>query len=159
MSKTGTWAKTAAAVMLTSSLVTASQQGTAAPLYRWTDANGSPVISDRPPPTGTPYTTLDGKRYGTTGSMQAPQKTNTAAAVAAPNPGMAGAQGAPSQSAKGSNMARDPELCDRARDNYFKIENFPRIRVTDPDGTVRFMTEEEIRQQLELAKEAIETHC
>jgi len=31
------------------------QLAAASPTYRWVDGNGNPVLSDRPPPTGTPY--------------------------------------------------------------------------------------------------------
>ena len=37
-------------------------QGVASTTYRWVDENGNPVLSDRPPPAGTPYTEVDGSR-------------------------------------------------------------------------------------------------
>ncbi|MGD2009302.1 MAG: DUF4124 domain-containing protein, partial [Cellvibrionales bacterium] len=60
------------ALALTGWITSATAPSQAATLYRWNDASGSPVVSDRPPPPGTPYTTLDGRRYGTSGTLQAP---------------------------------------------------------------------------------------
>ena len=160
MSKTGKWAKTAAAVMLSSTLTTFSQQGSAATLYRWTDANGSPVISDRPPPTGTPYTTLNGARYGTSGSIIAPQKQPVAESAVAESPSSEAPTNPPeSEPAVKTVVEKRPDLCEQAKDNIFKLETFPRIRTTDDDGTVRFMTEDEISGQLETAKKVAEANC
>ena len=160
MSKTSTWAMTAAAVMLSSTLTTFSQQGSAATLYRWTDANGSPVISDRPPPTGTPYTTLNGARYGTSGSISAPQKQPVAESeVAESTPPEAPINSPEPAPAVKTVVEKRPDLCEQAKDNIFKLETFPRIRTTDDDGTVRFMTAEEISSQLETARKVAEANC
>ena len=37
-------------------LMLQGQHADANPTYRWIDDNGNPVLSDRPPPTVTPYT-------------------------------------------------------------------------------------------------------
>jgi hypothetical protein len=56
-------------------------------------------------------------------------------------------------------IEKHPELCDQAKDNVFKLETFPRIRVTDDDGTVRFMTDEEREKQLATAREVAAANC
>jgi len=50
------------------------QPADASPTYRWVDDNGNPVLSDRPPPTGTPYTEIEIKT-----GMKRYAKTATAA--------------------------------------------------------------------------------
>jgi hypothetical protein len=119
------------------------------------------VISDRPPPQGTPHTTLNGARYGT---ISAPQKPTKNTAPLTPNASAAEpAEGPLGETAREVTtktvVEKHPELCDQANDVIFKLETFPRIRTTDDDGTVRFMTEEEIGAQLETAKKVAEANC
>ena len=48
--------------IVTSSILLLLLQGQpagASPTYRWVDDNGNPVLSDRPPPAGTPYTEIE----------------------------------------------------------------------------------------------------
>jgi len=159
MSKAGEWKVAVAATVLASAFAAASAQSGAATLYRWTDANGTPVISDRPPPQGTAYNTLDGARYGTSGSLSAPQKSEANAAVAEEPAESDPAPEPESNVATTTVVEKRPDLCEQAKDNVFKLETFPRIRTTDDDGTVRFMTEEEVNVQMEMAKKAANAYC
>ena len=70
--------------IVTSSILLLLLQGQpagASPTYRWVDDNGNPVLSDRPPPTGTPYTEIEIKtglkRYAksTTAAPEPPSVT------------------------------------------------------------------------------------
>ncbi len=122
-------------------------------LYRWNDAAGNPVISDRAPPHGVPYTTLNNARYGVDRRGQ----NNTSAPPdgdAAPNSKTLVAE-LPAATVV---IEKRPELCERARDNVFKLETFPRIRV-EQDDEVRFMTDEERAQQLETARNVVAANC
>ena len=62
-------------------LLLQGQPAGASPTYRWVDDNGNPVLSDRPPPTGTPYTEIEIKtglkRYAksTTAATEPPSVT------------------------------------------------------------------------------------
>lgn len=53
----------------------------------------------------------------------------------------------------------DPSKCEAAKENQFKLSNFPRIRVQDDNGVVRFLSREEIQTQIETANRAIERYC
>ena len=128
--------------------------------YRWVDQNGNPVLSDRPPEAGIPYTKvgLDTgfRRYA---KPVAPE-------VAAPDD--AATASSPASPSKSSDQVTsdttvlveaDPDLCDRARDNIFKLETFPRMRVRDDSGEVRFMSDEERAEQLATAYEVRDANC
>lgn len=122
-------------------------------LYRWNDAAGNPVISDRAPPHGVPYTTLNNARYG----VDRRGKNNASVSPdvdAAPNAKTLVAE-LPAATVV---IEKRPELCERARDNVFKLETFPRIRV-EQDNEVRFMTDEERAQQLETARKVVDANC
>jgi len=56
-------------------------------------------------------------------------------------------------------VEKSPDLCQQATDNIATLETFARIRTTDPDGTVRFLTREEIEGQLAVAKSVAEVNC
>ena len=133
---------------------------TAGDMYRWSDNNGNPVISDRPPPPGVPYTLIDADRYGA--------KANAVSSVA--NSDKVGAKNSEPMDTDAMNevgvtsnttpkVEKRPELCAQAKDNIFKLETFPRIRTTDDDGTVRFMSEKEIEGQLATAKLVADANC
>jgi len=132
---------------------------TAGDMYRWSDGNGNPVISDRPPPLGVPYTIIDADRYGA--------KANVVSAPPPPKNGQ-GQKNASSSvgdmqsvGAAGTRIEieKDPELCDQAKDAIFQLETFARVRVTDDDGTVRFMTDDERAEQLTRAREVADANC
>lgn len=127
-------------------------------LYRWNDANGNPVVSDRPPPAGTPYTTLNPAKYGVGTAAKRALREEPVTASAPRASGIAEAEKALADG-KNVEIEKNPQLCAQARDNIFKLETFPRMRVTDDDGTVRFMTDEERAQQLATAKEVAAANC
>jgi hypothetical protein len=131
------------------------------PTYRWVDANGNPVLSDRPPETGIPYTEVGVdtgfRRYP---KPIADEKSEPAI--------QAQASGPPSSMVASANDERSkqiavvepqPELCEQAKDNIFKLETFPRMRVRDDDGEVRFMLDDERIEQLTKAQAVRDAHC
>lgn len=131
--------------------------GDAATLYRWNDVNGNPVMSDRPPPTGTTYTTIDSSRYGGTATRsKPPASSNTAGATAT----AAASTVSSTRTATAADvLKKDPDLCAQAKDSIFKLETFARIRTTDDDGTVRFLSEQERTDQLNRAQQIAEAYC
>jgi hypothetical protein len=131
-------------------------------LYRWNDGNGNPVMSDRPPSAGTPYTVINVGRYGAT--------TNVVSPVANPmsNPVSDGTK--PEDSKDGGSIGnrevaatvrieKHPELCAQAKGAIFQLETFPRVRVTDDSGEVRFMTDTERTEKLNRAREVEAANC
>ncbi len=158
MSKPGKWKAAVAAALITGALAGTSVPSGATTLYRWTDANGTPVISDRPPPQGTPYTASDSRSYGTK-----PSSTPTPmAAESAPQPANAGMllgdgeapepreQPAPASAAE----------CAQIKDDIFKLDTFARVRAVDPEsGAVLYMTESERAARLADARAFLAERC
>ena len=137
------------------------QPAAASPTYRWVDNNGNPVLSDRPPETGIPYTEVGVdtgfRRYpkpvatqSTESDGQAPAGSTSASLAANATDG---------QSNRVEVVAADPALCEQAKDNIFKLETFPRMRVQDDDGEVRFMSDEERATQLATAYKVRDANC
>jgi hypothetical protein len=137
------------------------QPADASPTYRWVDNNGNPVLSDRPPETGLPYTEVGVdtgfRRYPkpvatetTEPGGQAPTGSVSASPLASSNR----AEANPAKVVE----AR-PALCEQAEDNIFKLETFPRMRVRDDDGEVRFMSDEERATQLATAYKVRDANC
>ena len=80
--------------------------------------------------------------------------------------GAAGASSTDSSSASAASsptrsgvVSPQPDLCDQAQDNIFKLETFPRMRVQDENGEVRFMTDEERSAQLATAYRVRDANC
>ena len=132
---------------------------TAGDMYRWSDDNGNPVISDRPPPLGVPYTVIDADRYGAKANVvAAPPPPNNEQAPREPSSPVGDRQSAGAVGTR-IEIEKHPELCDQAKDAIFQLETFARVRVTDDDGTVRFMTDEERAEQLARAREVANANC
>ena len=134
------------------------QPADASTTYRWVDDNGNPVLSDRPPEAGIPYTEVGieagFRRY------PKPVANETAGQASESN-----VSSSPLSSATGRQSNRvevveaQPALCEQAKDNIFKLETFPRMRVRDDDGEVRFMSDEERATQLATAYKVRDANC
>ena len=114
-------------------------------MYRWADKNGNPVVSDRPPPQGTPYTEIS-------------------VATDTPNRRRQALRSTPTEDPRVNNApveegSQVPALCTRARDHIDKLENAPSIAVSDGSGNVRMLSEEERASQLANAQKLAEQHC
>ncbi|MCH1491926.1 MAG: DUF4124 domain-containing protein [Luminiphilus sp.] len=159
MSKAGEWKVAVAATVLASAFAAASAQVGAATLYRWTDANGTPVISDRPPPQGTAHTTLDTRGYG-------PKPSSTPTPTATPpsseeqqNDGMLLSEGEKPQRRDQPAQA-SAEECAQIGDDIFKLETFARVRAVNPEsGEVLYMTEEDRATRLSEAQQFQRERC
>ena len=117
--------------------------------YRWTDDNGNPVLSDRPPAAGTPFTEIGVKtglrRFPRTIHIS-PTHDNNASVLPASGKTMTNAPANSAENARGTHG--NPDLCEQARENIFKFETFARMRVRDETGEVRFISDEERAQEL-----------
>jgi hypothetical protein len=74
----------------------------------------------------------------------------------------AAATAAPSGNLEGKMEAlpeKDPAKCEQAKVNLNSLKSKARIRLTSPDGTQRFITDEERNAQIKLAEENIGMHC
>ena len=151
------WAIALAAI---TPLVYAPTDAWAGTTYRWVDDNGNPVLSDRPPETGTAYTEVGVesgfRRYPKPAPENPPQKITAADSA----PSSVTSQSAPSGSSEVVSIIEPkPELCAQAKDNIFKLETFPRMRVQDDDGEVRFMSDDERAAQLKTANTVRDANC
>lgn len=138
-----------------------SQMASANTTYRWVDQNGNPVLSDRPPEAGVPYTEVGVesgfKRYPKPTGMNEPDMNEPDATGESPT-----ALSSPSAASSPTRIevvSPQPDLCDQAQDNIFKLETFPRMRVQDENGEVRFMTDEERSAQLAAAYRVRDANC
>ena len=137
------------------------QPAAAGPTYRWVDNNGNPVLSDRPPKAGIPYTEVGVdtgfRRY------PKPVATETAEPGGQAPAGSASVSTLASSTGAGANpttvVEAHPALCEQAKDNIFKLETFPRMRVQDDNGEVRFMSDEERATQLATAYKVRDANC
>ena len=129
--------------------------------YRWMDQNGNPVLSDRPPEAAVPYTEVEvgggSRRYPRPTGINDPDVNESDAASASST-----ALSSPSAASPPTHieiMSPQPDLCDQAQDNIFKLETFPRMRVQEEKGEVRFMTDEERSVQLATAFRVRDANC
>ncbi len=128
-------------------------------IYRWSDANGNPVISDRLPPQGTPYTTIDPKYSGRRSRMS---DRGTAAATLPESAALPNVPPSTIDAPQTSTprVSKNPKICQEAQDNISKLETFARIRIEDPTtGEIRFLSDDERQSQLEIAREQANIHC
>ena len=134
---------------------------TDASTYRWVDQNGNPVLSDRPPEAGIPYTEVGietgFRRYAKPVSAEKTESSDNPAPGG--KPATLAASTDVSESVRIEAVEPQPALCDQARDNIFKLETFARMRVQDDSGEVRFMTDDERASQLNTAYQVRDANC
>jgi hypothetical protein len=118
-------------------------------LYRWKDGSGVVQLSDRPPPQGTPFETLNVPR------STMPSAVPPAPAPSTSTPERERAEPTTSQ----TEPEKDPEQCRLARENLFWLENRARVRVRDEEGELVFLTPDEAEEQRRLAEQAVARHC
>ena len=137
------------------------QPAAASPTYRWVDGNGNPVLSDRPPETGIPYTEVGVdtgfRRYPKPIADEAAERGGQTSAGSASGSTLASTNGAEANPT--TVVEAHPALCEQAKDNIFKLETFPRMRVRDDNGEVRFMSDEERATQLATAYKVRDANC
>jgi hypothetical protein len=127
--------------------------------YKWLDERGQLVISDRPPVDPTIDYEYHGERFGRTPTRLFDSDAEPARGKVVDN-GTAVKSPPTAERRPTARPARDldEEKCAAARERLFKLETFPRKRVEE-DGEIRFMTDEEVEEQLRINRELVERHC
>ena len=122
--------------------------------YRWTDSTGTPINSDRPPPPGVEYDVVSTRTNRA--NLEAPAEVQTPSGV---QPG-AGSKSGPGESvASAPQPEKDPEICATAQQNLETLNTYARIRVSDGEGSFRFIGEEEKATQRASAEQLVSQHC
>ena len=121
--------------------------------YRWTDPDGNPVHSDRPPPTGTNYEVVS------TGTSQVRKVSSSEGAVAPVSDTSKKDDFDGFEEAKAEAPAKNAEFCKSAKENLDTLESKARIRLKDDNGEYRYLTAEEKETQKKTARDLIKSHC
>ena len=122
--------------------------------YRWLDASGTPVNSDRPPAAGVKYDVITTNTNQTVNARTA--EADTPEKLAA---GSDSTRKQQSSSAQPAASEKNPEACATARKNMETLQSHARIRVPDGGGSYRFLNKEEKAQQLAHSQAAIAHYC
>ena len=120
--------------------------------YRWMDERGNPVHSDRPPPKGIDYEVIS------TGSNMVREVDGEVGAVPPEVEPTVGNEFEQVNKSK-KEPVKNPEYCQRARDNLATLNSAARIRLRNEQGELRYIDEEEKEEQRKRAQETIERHC
>ena len=121
--------------------------------YRWLDERGNLVHSDRPPPKGVDYEVVS---TGSSLTRQVDAEQGVVPAEVEPRVGNDFEQVDTRQSQA---VKKNPEACQRARDNLAQLDSHARIRLRNDQGEVRYLSEEEKSAEREKAIIAIEAFC
>lgn len=118
--------------------------------YRWTDASGTRVNSDRPPPAGIQYDVIT-TETNTTVPSQADEQGAAPGNNASPEP----------QNAPGRHLVieKNPEACAVAKTNLDALNTHARIRMADGEGSFRYLNEDEKANERAQAEAAIAQNC
>lgn len=122
--------------------------------YRWTDENGITVNSDRPPAAGVDYQVIN-----TTVKLVLDESEQEEAAPAAAGPAPAQPAAQDSTPAPHQASQKDPKACEDARQNLVTLSTHARIRISDGEGSSRYLNEDEKAAQRTQAESAIEVFC
>ncbi len=121
--------------------------------YRWMDERGNPVHSDRPPPKGIDYEVVS------TGSSLIRQVDAEEGAVPAETKPRVGNEFERVDTEQAQAVEKNPEYCQRARDNLATLNTAARIRVRNDQGEFRFLDEEEKEARRQDAQAGISAYC
>lgn len=121
--------------------------------YRWTDSDGNPVHSDRPPAAGTNYEVVS------TGTSQIRKVSSSEGAVAPVSDTSKDDEFDGFEEAKTEAPPKNEEFCKSAQENLDTLESKARIRLKDDKGEYRYLTTEEIETQKKTARDLLESHC
>jgi hypothetical protein len=121
--------------------------------YRWTDDRGNPVHSDRPPPKGVDYEVVS-----TGSTLIRPVEAEQGAVPAEISPRV-GNDFEQVDTRIETEIEKNPEYCQRARDNLATLSKNGRIRMRNDQGEYRYIDEEEKEIQRQNAADAIDAYC
>lgn len=142
------------ALVLASALLTFSASFASASevVYRWKDAAGNPVNSDRPPPQGTNYEVVS-----TSSSMVREVDSDEGVVPLKVEPTVSNDFKAVDTSTP--KTEKNPEYCARAKENLQTLDSSARIRLLDEQGEYRYIDEAEKQAQRKLALDSITAYC
>ncbi len=118
--------------------------------YRWVDDQGNVKYSDRPPAgVEAEFIKFAASRTSKASNQSAAENSET-----------------PSKSTPTAQIpeklevmqAKDPKLCAQAKQNLKALDG-ARIRITEPDGSQRFLSEEEKEDQRDNARKFMDINC
>ena len=121
--------------------------------YRWVDATGTSVNSDRPPPAGVDYEVIS---TNTNLTYQAAPGEEPAESGESADTDKTVPEAAKISQAQ---VEKDPEYCASAKQNLETLNTKARIRIHDAEGNYRFLNEEEKAAQRETAETIVAQHC
>lgn len=121
--------------------------------YRWTDATGNPVHSDRPPPAGTNYEVVS------TGTSKVRKVSSSEGAVAPVSDTSKEDEFDGFEESKTEAPEKNPELCKGARSNLDTLESKARVRIKGDDGKYRYLEMDEKETQKKTARDLIDSYC
>jgi hypothetical protein len=121
--------------------------------YRWLDERGSPVHSDRPPPKGIDYEVVS-----TGPTLTRPVEAEEGAVPAEIEP-TAGNEFEQADSEKNQRVKKNPEYCQRAKDNLATLSRAARVRIRNDQGEYHYLDAEEKEAQRQDAEAGISTYC
>jgi hypothetical protein len=143
------WFGTFAAALTIAS--TANAANTKSGYYKWTDDAGKAQFTQTPPEGRKSVFVATATGAQTSSRDAEPEVKTSATAAAAPGANLDGKMESLPQ--------KDPAKCSQAKANLNSLKSKSRIRLTSPDGTQRFITDEERNSQIKLAEENIDVHC
>ncbi len=120
--------------------------------YRWLDAQGNPVNSDRPPPTGTPYDVVSTKS-----NLKREVGASEGAVPATVEPSVSNQFDPVKTVAEPVKMSS--EQCKRAQENLETLNTKASIQIRNDQGELRPLSEEEKEEQRKRAMDTIKVHC
>jgi hypothetical protein len=130
-------------------------------VYKYTDANGNTMYTDRPMPGAIRVSAGVQRPTETSERNYAAQQSATNQQLAASNQRLAQGQAdqrAAAQVAKDLEASR-AERCKQARDNYTTTINSRRLYTTDKDGNRSYLSESQLAAERIEAQKAVESIC
>lgn len=121
--------------------------------YRWLNARGEPVHSDRPPPSGVDYEVIS---TGSSFKRVVSSEEGVVPLETTPNPSNQFDQ-VDAQAAARS--VKNQELCDRARANLAALNSSEKVEVRNEQGEMRYLTPEEILVERQTARAQLSVYC
>jgi hypothetical protein len=120
--------------------------------YTWYNERGQPVYSDRPPPKGVDY--------------EVASSSSTFKRVVSGEEGAVPLETDPSPSNQfdqvkktGSNTRKNPELCQRAKNNLEALTSSDQVNVRNNQGEVRMLSPEEMKIERQTARAQVSVYC
>lgn len=124
----------------------------AAEIQKWVDENGRVFYGDTPPASVKTETVRTSKRPSKLGKPLPRLSTTNTAPTSNTNKDLA-------KTTNDLEPEQAREACKTAKEDLKVIQKSARIQLRSADGSLRYMTKEEIKQRLERTKSDIQTFC